>query len=372
MKVFQTAHTFAPFTNYLEQKYHISERDYSFAELQSIVIDEGFNAVHHLLPILNGDKENGFYTLWNYEPMQRRWAKENGCRETDLKAIQRAQIEAFDPDVFYTLSPIQYTPEEIRALPEKMIKLSWFASPEKNNIDFSAYHARLTNLPTDVGTENGFRSLFFQLSDAPVFHQFSDQTHRPIDVLFFGQYMKDHFDKRNGYIHELIRLQEKHGFNLMLALMTNYEYEHLLPFKLPYALHEKFKVLRFPPKQVAEKAHAPLFGTSMLRTIGQAKIVFNCHVDIAGEHRVNMRIFEALGCGAHMLSDEGIYPDGLIPGTHFTTYKNIGDLEAKIVHLLANDKERTTIAQEGTTAIRALYSKEQQWQQFQKIAASFS
>lgn len=374
MKVFQSAHTFAAFNQYLEQKHQISRRQYSFAQLQQMLIAEGFNAVHQVLPVLEPAKGKGFFTLWNYEPIQLQWAKEKGWAETDLKKILFAQIEEFGGDVFYNLSPIQYKPEEIKQLPQRMVKIGWFASPEKNNIDFSVYHTRFTNLPSDVDPDakRGFRSHFFQLSDAPVFHQYTNNENRPIDVLFFGQYLESHFDKRNGYIDELIRLQEKHGFNLVLALMANYQYKYLLPFKLPMALHQKFKVLQFPPRKVAAHASPALFGADMLRHIGEAKIVFNCHVDMAGDYRVNMRIFEALGCGAHMLSDEGIYPDGLKAGAHFSVYKDVAELEEKILYLLQHEQERKQVASAGSAALRTHYSKEQQWQQFQQIVAQIS
>jgi hypothetical protein len=374
MKVFQSAHTFVSFNQYLEQKYQVSRQQYNFTQLQQILIDEGFNAVHQLLPVLEPAKGEGFFTLWNYEPIQLQWAKEKGWAEKDLKKILFAQIEEFGGDVFYNLSPIQYKLQEIKQLPRRMVKIAWFASPEKNNIDFSVYNTRFTNLPSDVDQEGkkGFRSHFFQLSDAPVFHPYTNNDNRPIDVLFFGQYLESHFDKRNGYIDELIRLQEKHGFNLVLALMTNYKYKYLLPFKLPMALHQKFKVLQFPPKKVAQHASTALFGADMLRHIGEAKIVFNCHVDMAGDYRVNMRIFEALGCGAHMLSDEGIYPDGLKAGEHFSIYKNVAELEEKILYLLQHEQERRKVASDGSIVLRAHYSKENQWQQFQQIVAQVS
>ena len=374
MKVFQSAHTFAAFNQYLEQKHQISSQQYSFTQLQQILVAEGFNAVHQVLPVLEPEKEAGFFTLWNYQPIQLQWAKEKGWAETDLKKILFAQIEEFGGDVFYNLSPIQYKPEEIKQLPQRMLKIAWFASPEKNNIDFSVYHTRFTNLPSDVDPDakRGFRSHFFQLSDAPVFHQYANNENRPIDVLFFGQYLESHFDKRNGYIDELIRLKEKHGFNLVLALMADYKYKNLLPFKLPMALHQKLKVLQFPPKKVAAHASSALFGADMLRHIGEAKIVFNCHVDMAGDYRVNMRIFEALGCGAHMLSDEGVYPEGLEPGKHFSTYKNVNELEEKIIHLLQQKEKRQEIAALGTAAVREQYSKEKQWHQFQRTASMIS
>ena len=367
MKVFQSAHTFTAYNEYLEKRYLVSQSNYSFDHLRSILLQDGFNAVHQLQPVLTG---TGFYTLWNYEPLQLQWAKEKGWNEKDLKKILFAQIEEYKPDVYYNLSPIQFTSEEIKQnISPSVHKIAWFASPEKNKIDFSVYKTRMTNLPSDVDEEgtSGFKSHFFQLSDAPVFHSFAQQTNRKIDVLFFGQYLEAHFDKRNGYINELIRLKKKYDFNLVLALMANYQYKYLLPFKLPMALHQHFKVITFPPKHVAANAITPLFGKQMLETIGNSKIVFNCHVDMAGDYRVNMRIFEALGCGAHMLSDEGIYPEGLESGTHFSTYKDVSELEEKILYLLEHDEERNQTARVGTKQLQEIYSKEKQWQQFQQI-----
>lgn len=370
MKVFQSAHTFTAYNHYLEERYQVSKSNYSFTQLRSVLLQDGFNAVHQLQPVLTGE---GFYTLWNYEPLQLQWAKEKGWNERDLKKILFAQIEEYKPDIFYNGSPIQFNSEEIeKNISPSVAKIAWFASPEKNNIDFSVYKTRMTNLPPDVDEEgrSGFKSHFFQLSDAPVFHPFAQQKKRDIDILFFGQYMQDHFDKRNGYINELIRLKKKYNFNMVLALMTNYQYKFLLPFKLPMALHQHFKVLTFPPKHVAANSHTPLFGKQMLECIGNSKIVFNCHVDMAGTHRVNMRIFEALGCGAHLLSDEGNYPRGLESGKHFSTYRDVSELEEKILYLLQHDEDRNQTAAQGTKQLQQTYSKEKQWQQFQQIAAA--
>jgi spore maturation protein CgeB len=93
---------------------------------------------------------------------------------------------------------------------------------------------------------------------------------------------------------------------------------------------------------------------------------------MAGDYRVNMRIFEAMGCGAHMLSDGGIYPDGLNEGEHFSIYKDVADLEKKILNLLKNPQVREQIANNGAASIRANYSKEHQWECFQQIIGGIS
>lgn len=369
MKVFQLSHTFTLFNEYLEHKYDINNNNYSFKEFQKILFDEGFNAVHQLLPVLDTAKGEGFFTLWNYKPMQLKWAQEKGWSETDLKKILWAQIEEFGGDVFYNLSPIQFSANEIKSIPGKMVKIAWFASPEKNNIDFSIYKTRFTNLPSDVDSEakRGFRSDFFQLSDAPVFQSYANNQNRAIDVLFFGQYLDSYFDKRNSYINDLIRLQEKHGFILKLALMANYRYKNPLPFNLPFGLHQKFKILQFPPKKVVKYASPAIFGAEMLENISNSKIVFNCHVDIAGDYRVNMRIFEVLGCGTHLLSDAGIYPEGLQVGKHFSVYNDFASLEANLLYLLQDTQKCQQIASSGNEALRKYYSKEHQWIHFQHL-----
>jgi hypothetical protein len=47
--------------------------------------------------------------------------------------------------------------------------------------------------------------------------------------------------------------------------------------------------------------------------IGKSKIVLNGVIDMVGRDRGNMRCFEAMGCGALLLSDEGNYPKGMKP-----------------------------------------------------------
>jgi hypothetical protein len=369
MKVFQIVHSFAPFNHYLEEKYNVSIHNYSFSDWKKILIDECFNTVHLLLPMYNFSDVNGFFTLWNYKPMQLAWAKEHGFHETDLKEILFAQIEHYKPDVFYNLSPILFSSQEIDRISNKIIKLSWFASAEINKIDFSKYDARLTNLPSDfdISGIKGFKSLPFQLSAPEIPQQEYLKSNSLFDVVFFGQYQQKYFSKRNKLVKKLIEIGEKHRLNLSVALMSEKQFKFIFPFKLPLALHHKFKYQTFPEKIVSKNSTSPLFGLAIYRQMINSKVVFNCHGDNADQYRVNMRIFESLGCGAHMLSDEGLYPKGLNAGQHFSVYKNESDLEKKVLYLLEDNETRKKIAFDGSKALRDIYSKEKQWQLFQKI-----
>ena len=76
----------------------------------------------------------------------------------------------------------------------------------------------------------------------------------------------------------------------------------------------------------------------------QSKIVFN--VSARGE--LNMRHFEALGCGAFLLSDtipasENVFEEGV----HYAGYHNMDDMIDKAHYYLAHDAEREHIARAG-------------------------
>ena len=68
------------------------------------------------------------------------------------------------------------------------------------------------------------------------------------------------------------------------------------------------------PDAIAEIAKPPVFGRQLYELIGSSKIVLNGAIDMAGTDRGNMRCFEAMGCGALLVSDAGGYPDGMQPG----------------------------------------------------------
>ena len=64
------------------------------------------------------------------------------------------------------------------------------------------------------------------------------------------------------------------------------------------------------PDAIAKIAKAPVFGRELYELIGTSKIVLNGAIDMAGQDRGNMRCFEAMGCGALLVSDDGHYPRG--------------------------------------------------------------
>jgi len=124
------------------------------------------------------------------------------------------------------------------------------------------------------------------------------------------------------------------------------------------------------PSAVRRVAQPGVFGRELYAALGSAKIVLNAAVDMAGDERGNMRCFEAIGCGALLLSDEGIYPSGMQPGATLLTYRDAADAVARVEQLLAQGPAAwQAITKHAATMIRSEYSRDRQWQAFVDLCA---
>ena len=82
-----------------------------------------------------------------------------------------------------------------------------------------------------------------------------------------------------------------------------------------------------------------------------------------------MRCFEAMGCGALLVSDAGNYPEGMVADETFVTYETSGNCLDQIRQCLADWTAAKKIADNGRSRISDLYSKERQWVLFETIVA---
>jgi hypothetical protein len=123
------------------------------------------------------------------------------------------------------------------------------------------------------------------------------------------------------------------------------------------------------PRSIAAIAKAPVFGRDLYALLGQSKIVLNGAIDMAGPDRGNMRCFEAFGCGALLLSDEGNYPDGMRNGETMLTYDGEESCLAQIERSLNGWDSVRGIADTGRKQIGEAYSKARQWSLFEAVVA---
>jgi hypothetical protein len=306
-----------------------------------------------------------FFTNGNDEVLQRQWARENGLSErVNLETILLSQIEHHRTEVFYNLDPVRYPSRFVSRLPGCVKrKIAWRAAPS-NGANFSAYDLVVSNFPSILESYNrlGWRTAEFMPAHDPIMNGYANIKDRPVDVLFVGGYSRHHLKRAElleavGSMGDAINIRF-HLDNSLLTRLAESRLGRLMPI-------ERYR----RPASIREIAMGPVFGVNLYEAISRAKIVINGAIDMAGPDRGNMRCFEAMGCGALLLSDEGLYPHGMIPGLNFMTWKNSMDAMRCIRELLADDSKRKTLAGEGYSMISNIYSKQRQWEKFQRLAA---
>lgn len=369
MRVFQFVKQVKPNTKRFEEKYGNVLESLSYNEMRELYLQDRFYSTHILKPILDFDWTNINYTAWDYERLQRKWAEEKGMKYKNPKDTLYAQIEEFSPDVIYNLQPIYFSVDEIRNIPGTPKKICWFAAPTKKQLDFSAYDARLTNFQLDLNKTEGIqhKNLHFYPAIDSYMNTIGKNEKRDTDILFYGQYVKDYFTKRNKLINQLVDFKSK--YNIKVHLLHSIIDKPIV--NIPY-IRRKLRKVIFPPQNILQRNNGALFGADLYDAISKSKIVINADADFAGEYKFNMRNFETTGCGAMLLSDKGIYPEGFVEGDSYVEYEGFDNLMEKATYYLENEEERLRIANKGRETISQIYSKENQWKEFLKICESIS
>lgn len=336
-----------------------------FAARAAALVGQGLNGPHLLEPVVTGSPD-AFLTSTADVAMQRAWAVENGL-SPDLSPhhILLAQIEAFRPDILYTQVPGAF-PDDVRRKIADLVKIRicWKAPPDFSG-DTAGFQLALNNFPASFPLYEaaGIRAAWFSPSFDPQMEPWCDNRDRPIDVAFIGTYSRHH-RKRAAALETIAGLSRRHKVEMALTFDRATRLANT-----PLGLIPPLTRYR-ASRHVRGAAIPPLYGRAMYRLFSQAKIVVNTAIDVAGEDRGNIRCFEALGCGALMISDSGRYPPGMVDGETLVTYDSIDQIPALVDALVADEERRRTIAAAGLALMRGRYSKAELWRQFRTLAES--
>jgi hypothetical protein len=334
----------------------------TFRQQLQVFLDDRYGASHMLLPVARADPD-AFFTNWGDELLQRAWAREAGLpKRVALEDILLAQIEAHRTEVFYNLDPVRLANTFLERLPGCVKRsIAWRVAPS-GDVDFSKHDLVVGNFPGILAemTKRGYRTAHFAPSHDPVMDRFAENSERPIDVLFVGGYSRHHM-RRAEILNAVAGMRDRHQivFHLDPSRLSRLA-ESPIGFMPPLARHRR-------PEIVRSVSRPPVFGLELYRVLSHAKIVLNGSIDMSGNERGNMRCFEGMGCGALLLSDEGKYPAGMVPGSTLITYGSPADAIAQARRLLADKDQREAIAREGHKMISTRYSKEIQWLRFQEL-----
>lgn len=362
MRIFQNSGVYPAYLAHLST---LAVHTPTFVERRSAFLSDRYGACHFLQPVLDGNPQ-AFFTNGDDTELQYKWAKEQGLSvKSTLPNILLAQIEHHRTEVFYNLDPMRYGSDFVRKLPSCVKhSIAWRAAPS-SGADFSAYSLVVCNFPSILKSYEGqgWRAAYMSPAHDPVMDQYAANTDRPVDVLFVGGYSRHH--QRRAEVLEAVATggtTKSVVFHLDRSRLTRWA-ESPFGRLLPLGRHRRPAVIRAISAE-------PVFGLNLYAAISRAKIVLNGAVDMAGADRGNMRCFEAMGCGALMISDSGHYPAGMINGETMLTYDKTADVVSLIARTLAQSPLLERIALTGNLLMRHKYSKAQQWETFVNLISS--
>lgn len=113
--------------------------------------------------------------------------------------------------------------------------------------------------------------------------------------------------------------------------------------------------------------HGSVFGLSNYSVLGRSEVTFNCHID-GVESASNMRLFEATGMGACLLTDRKRGLDELFkPDLEVVTYGSKAECLENVTYLLNEPSQRTAIAQAGQSRALRDHTYEQRARRLNEI-----
>jgi spore maturation protein CgeB len=294
----------------------------------------------------------------NCEPLQVAWRRENRRRgpaswlparagghshRDHPEAIANAQIEAFDPDVVFVHDMLSMSPDHAhRHRNQGRLLVSQTASRLPAAYVYGAYDFLLSSFHHFVRLfrEQGIDSEYFQLgfydrvlerlarAGVPT----EPAAKRPVPLSFIGGLDPDVYEAA-------VPVLEAVASRVPLEVW-GYDEDKLAPGS---PLRSRF--------------HGGVWGLDMYRVIAESRITINRHGEIAEGQANNMRLYEATGVGALLLTEAADNLSEILePGVEVVTYESGEDLVTKIERYLSDDESRIKIAAAGQRRTLAEHS----------------
>jgi len=242
-----------------------------------------------------------------------------------MRSVMIAQIEAFRPDVILNQVMHFVSAQSLRALVGKRCLLvGQIAAPWHGPEDDLGYDLIVTSLPNYVQQfeRRGIRTFYNQLGFAPSVLASVPETERELAVTFVGTLSSHHADR----IHLLEYLAARTSLNVWGMGID--EISSASPIRSCY--------------------RGQAWGREMFAIFRRSQIVINQHIGIAGGYANNMRLFEATGCGATLVTDRKENLRELFDvGSEVVDYGDPAECLARIEELASDPARRAEIGRKG-------------------------
>lgn len=258
----------------------------------------------------------------NVGPLQAAWAKEHGTNASGFDLI-RLQLEQIKPDVVYLQDLSLATPEVIRWIRQSARLVAGQIASPLPNIDLHGFDLLVSSFPHFVDD--------FRRKNITAYYQslaFDERVlsltggERDIAVSFVGGISLAH-GQGLVFLESLARLCPVEFWGYGADILA-------------------------PDSVIRGRHHGEVWGQAMFKTLARSQITINRHIDVAGHFANNMRLFEATGCGALLITD---YKDNLSDlfeiGKEIVVYRSAEECAALVNYYLSRPQEAEAIARAG-------------------------
>lgn len=264
--------------------------------------------------------------ILNAGPLQSLWAQAHHIHTQSALEISIAQIRQEKPSIVYFHDISIATKQYIEAIrPYVNLIVGQIACPLFEGTYYNGFDILISSLPHFVekfrtmGITAYYQPLAFESS---LFTDIIPYHSRPVVCSFVGGISSIHTNS--------LSLLE------LLATTTECEFWGYGAESLS------------PASPIRAKHHGEVWGMDMFMTLQQSKITVNRHGAFAEDYANNMRLFEATGCGALLITDhKKNIEDLFIVGKEIITYTTPEECAEYIRYYSAHPEEAAIIAEAG-------------------------
>ena len=382
MRMIKITSVYREYIDYLYTK-NIGLHNKSYSEQLQVILYDAFGWADFWMHALEPKGYEVIEILSNIETLQKKWAIENGIKFSDsnwLLDITKAQIISVKPEVLfmddYSTFTFDWINEIKQECPSIRMVLGWCGAPYNNIKTFKAYDVVLSCIPELVTQfkENGCHSEHINHAfDPRILDRIDTNQEKDIDFSFVGQLVRanKYHKQRSDILEKIVDIIDiqiytpsyYYGLNdifksiaksglydvslLLRALGFKDETLGKLPLIQKTMNYGSNPIIPYSIK-LKKFMRQPVFGLKMFQTLYNSRITFNNHIAISPKSASNMRMFEATGAGACLLTDwkENIH-DLFEPDKEVVTYKSIEECGDKVKWLMDHPNEMDKIAQAG-------------------------
>lgn len=319
---------------------HPGLADQSYDQQLSAILNDFFYWPPYLIPEFRALGHEAEIVYGNIGPLQQAWAREHHIEvgpENGQFEIVLEQIKRFRPDVLWFGGADYYLGDFLHQVKPYCRRIvAWKAVGFSSALNWQDVDCVLSSHLVFI--EQFRRMGVWSERILPCFEprilEHLQPASRGIPASFIGTLSPIHFAQRMKFLNDL-------RGRVPLDIYA----EKPIWRRRPWPPRMFLNQARFIPFLIRGRLRPAVYGLDMFQVLAASKIALNVHIDSANGQAGNIRMFEATGAGALLVTDAAANLSELFePEREVVTYRSSEEAVEKIHYYLAHPDERQAIA----------------------------